>query len=111
MSATTIIQLGIGAWLFYYITSLQDAKVEDVDLTAKSEPEKPHRRKIIPDYIPVKLEEKYNPFNNIKWNFTNIHPPIFNQVKEPQVDFTTGKALTVPPPPPPYFPMKRFVKM
>ena len=105
MSATTIIQLGIGAWLFYYITSLQDAKVEDVDLTAKSEPEKPHRRKIIPDYIPVKLEEKYNPFNNIKWNFTNIHPPIFNEVKTQQADFT------VPPLPPPYFPMKRFVKM
>ena len=85
MSATTIIQLAIAGGLFYYISTLQNNKVEDVDLTAKPEPEKIKPKYKIPEHLPNSDEwqkmPQYNPFNKIIFgdaNWSNVHPPKFD---------------------------------
>ena len=91
MSATTIIQLAIAGSIVYYITSLNDNKVDvDITPTQKPEPEppKPTRKSFFDGPLPVKLDEKNNPFNKIKWDFSNIHPPVFDGQLKKHHDFS-----------------------
>jgi len=113
MSATTIIQLAIAGGLFYYISTLQNNKVEDVDLSAKPEPEKIKPKYKIPDHLTTSDEWKklwgshpeYAPkFGGFSTgDFSKIHPPKFNFKPD---DFPMIKIHTNP-----LIPQKHFVSV
>ena len=113
MSAITIIQLAIVGGMFYYISTLQDNKVEDVDLTAKPEPEKIKPKYKIPEHLPTgdewknlwkshpEFAPKFGSFGT--GDFSKIHPPKFDFKPS---DFPMIKIHTNP-----LIPQKHFVKL